>query len=399
MKSTMQQVRAWQGPALLSYGFRPFFLGAAMWAVLSMSIWLGVLSGLWSLQFYVDPIAWHAHEFLFGYLGCVAAGFLLTAVPNWTGQMPIVGWPLGALFALWMAGRAAVGFSAGLPYPAVAMIDLAFPVVLFLVIGREIVAGRNWRNLPVLAVLGALTLGNGIFHWEAAGETDPARGYGLRLGLAAGVMLIALVGGRIVPSFTRNWLVKRGGSRLPKPPMQAFDRLALVVLGAAVAFWVAWPQASATGLALVVAGGLHFIRLGRWAGGLTLAEPLVAVLHAGYAFVPLGAVMVGATILAPAALPSAPALHLWMAGAIGLMTLAIMTRATLGHTGHALKSGPGTTAAYLMVVAAVATRFFAGVIPGAAAGLHIVSGLFWIGAFLGFLALYGPLLAAARKEA
>lgn len=392
MSTTAAQIRAWHGPAILTYGFRPFFLGAALWAVLSMALWVPMLAGRVVLPTAFDPVSWHAHEFLFGYLGAVVAGFLLTAVPNWTGRLPIVGWPLGGLVALWIAGRVAVAVSQTLPPVAVAVADLSLPVVLAAVLAREIVAGRNWRNLIVLGMLAVFAGGNALFHLEAAQGAYPAQGYGLRLGLGAGIMMIAVIGGRVVPSFTRNWLVKRQSAQLPTPPMQGFDKAALVVLLAALVLWVIWPLHAATGAALLLAGALHLGRLVRWSGHRTAAEPLVAVLHAGYAFVPLGALAVSAEILMPGSLGMAGAQHLWMAGAIGLMTLAVMTRATLGHTGQALSAGPGTVAIYAALVVAVLARLAAGFWPGIAGALHIGAGLAWIGAFGGFAVVYGGAL-------
>jgi uncharacterized protein involved in response to NO len=385
-------MRAWTGPAILTYGFRPFFLSAALWAGLAMALWVPMLTGLIVLPTAFDPVSWHAHEFLFGYLGAVVAGFLLTAVPNWTGRLPIVGWPLGALAALWLAGRVAVAASAALPAGLVAVIDLAFPVTLAAVIGREIVAGRNWRNLIVLGLLAVFAAGNLLFHWEAARGDYAAQGYGFRLALCAGLMMIAVIGGRVVPSFTRNWLAKRGPGRLPVPPMQRFDKVALLALMAALLLWVALPFDLVTGAALILAGALHLARLARWAGHRTLAEPLVAVLHAGYAFLPLGALALGAEIIEPGWLGAAEAQHLWMGGAVGLMTLAVMTRATLGHTGLMLTAGPGTVAIYLSLAAAVLARVAAGFWPEAAGLLHAAAGLLWIGAFGGFAVVYGPLL-------
>jgi len=363
-EGSAERMRRWTGPAVLSFGFRPFFFGAGVWAALAMALWLAMLTG---------PLA----------------------LP--TGRLPIVGWPLGGLVALWIVGRLAVAVSAWLPAVVTAALDLAFPVALAGVIAREIVAGRTWRNLMVLALFSAFILGNALFHWEAAVGGVPAQGAGLRLGLGAAVIMIAVIGGRIVPSFTRNWLVKRGPGRLPASPMQRFDKVALLVLLAAVLLWVATPQAAATGAALILAGGLHLLRLARWAGDRTLGEPLVLVLHAGYAFVPLGALALGAEALAPGSLGMAAAQHLWMAGAIGLMTLAVMTRATLGHTGQALTAGPWTAALYLALLAAVAARLAAGVWPSAAASLHSLSGVAWIGAFAGFALLYGPLLLGPRR--
>ncbi len=398
MTSTAEQMRAWRGPVLLTYGFRPFFFGAGVWAVVAMLLWVPMLSGLIVLPTAFDPVSWHAHEFLFGYLGAVVAGFLLTAVPNWTGRLPIVGWPLGGLFTLWVLGRVAVAFSEKLPPAVVALADLVFPLVLAAAIAREIVRGSNWRNLVVLAMLAVLILGNAIFHWEAAQGHFAAEGVGLRLGVGAGLMMVAVIGGRIVPSFTRNWLVKRGSRALPSPPMQRLDLLSLVVLGAAVLVWVVAPAAAATGALLIAAGALHLWRLGRWAGHKTGAEPLLLVLHAGYSLLPLGALAAGSAVFWPGTVGPAAAQHVWMAGAFGLMTLAVMTRATLGHTGQELKADAGTVAIYLLVICAVVARVLSGPLPGFAPALHAGSGLAWIAAFGGFSAHYGRHLLRARPK-
>lgn len=389
MTTTTEQMRAWNGPAILTYGFRPFFFGAAVWAALAMVLWVPMLSGRNVLPTAFDPVSWHAHEFLFGYLGAVVAGFLLTAVPNWTGRLPIVGWRLGMLVGLWLAGRVAVAVSGGMPAELVAMADLAFPVAFALLIAREIVAGKNWRNLIVLAMLGVFIIGNALFHWEAAKGYFAAQGYGLRLGLSAGVMMIAVIGGRIVPSFTRNWLVKRKSTALPVAPMQTFDKVALLVLLVALVLWVALPLGTLTGLALALAGVLHAVRLARWAGHRTFAEPLVTVLHAGYAFLPLGALALAMEILAPGSFGMAGAQHFWMAGAFGLMTLAVMTRATLGHTGQNLTAGAGTVAIYLALILSVFARVAGGVWPEFSGSLHMMAGLFWMAAFAGFAIVYG----------
>lgn len=395
MTTSAERIRAWDGPAILSFGFRPFFLLAGFWATLAMGLWVAMLGGRAGPPTAFDPVSWHAHEFLFGFLGAVMAGFLLTAVPNWTGRLPITGWPLAGLAALWLAGRAAVALSAHLPTLAVAAVDLGFPVVLGAVLAREIVAGRNWRNAPVLGLLGVFTLGNALFHWEAAAGGAPAQGVGLRLALAAAVMLIALIGGRIVPSFTRNWLVQRGETRLPVPPMQRFDKAALAVLGAALVFWVAAPDHPLTGAALLLAGALHLARLMRWRGHLAWPEPLVTVLHAGYLFVPLGALGLGAEILSPGSFGMAAAQHLWMAGAIGLMTMAVMTRAALGHGGRPLHATGPIAALYVLLVVSVIARLLAGALPGAAWPLHL-SAAAWVLAWGGFTAIYWPILTRPK---
>ncbi|NMM43098.1 NnrS family protein [Rhodospirillaceae bacterium KN72] len=397
MVSSMDRVRNWQGPAVFSYGFRPFFLGAGLWAAVSMVLWVPLLSGHIDIPTAFDPVSWHAHEFLFGYLGAVLAGFLLTAVPNWTGRLPMVGWPLVGLFVLWAVGRLAVLYGSLLSPGVVAAADLAMPVALIVAIAREIVIGKNWRNLIVLAMATALAVGNALFHWEAATGAFAAQGMGLRLGLAAGVMMIAVVGGRIVPSFTRNWLVKRAAASLPAPPMGRFDRVALVALLAALVAWVGIPESAVSGALLAIAGVLHFVRLVRWKGGSTAAEPLVLILHIGYAFVPLGAVAMAVAVLTPDGLYVADAQHLWMAGGIGIMTVAVMTRATLGHTGQALTAGKGTLLVYGLIILSVMLRFCAGSLPFDGTMLYSLSGLSWILGYVGFVLFYGPKLLRRAK--
>lgn len=271
-------------------------------------------------------------------------------------------------------------------------IDLAFPVVLGATILREIVAGRNWRNLIVLGLLAAFAAANLLFHLEATGGADAAQGTGLRLGLACAVMMISVVGGRIVPSFTRNWLVKAGSEARPAPPMQRFDQIGLIVTLAGLAVWVFDAEWLITGALLLVVAGFQLARLLRWQGAATWREPLVWVLHVGYAFIPLGALAAGAAIVLPDTIGLAASQHVWMAGAIGLMTLAVMTRATLGHTGRALHAGSATTAIYLSLIGAVGLRLLAGVFPETAMGLYAFSAVLWVCAFGGFVSVYGALL-------
>lgn len=391
-KTTAEQMRQWDGLAVLSFGFRPFFLLGALWAAFAMAMWISMLAGGLVLATRFDIVSWHAHEFLFGYLSAIIAGFLLTAVPNWTGRLPVLGWRLGALVALWISGRLAIAFSAFMPALLVALIDLMFAIALGLLIAREIVAGRNWRNLIVLVMLTVFTLANLLFHMEAGQGAYAAQGIGLRLGLAAVLMMISVIGGRIVPSFTRNWLVKSGSDARPVPPMQAFDKVVLMITLAGLAFWVFWPDWPVTGLMLLLVGIFQTVRLVRWKGLNTLSEPLVWVLHLGYGLVPLGALFVGMDILFPEISGLAAPQHVWMAGATGLMTLAVMTRATLGHTGRALHADSATLAIYLALISSVSVRLAAGMFPDVALTLYILSALLWISAFGGFAIAYGGLL-------
>ncbi len=394
MTTSAEQMRAWNGPAILSYGFRPFFLFGSIWAAVAMLLWVFMLSGHEVLATAFDPVSWHAHEFLFGYLGAILAGFLLTAVPNWTGRLPIVGWPLGALVGLWIAGRLTIATSALLPWGVAAAIDLAFPLALFAALAREVVSGRNWKNLPVLGLLLGMFIANGLFHIEATQGGYPAKGFGLRLGLVVAVMLVSLIGGRIVPSFTRNWLAQRGSTTLPVP-FGRNDGAVLLLSMAALIVWVVWPEATATAVVCGLAGVLHVWRMSRWSGHRTGAEALVWVLHAGYACVPLGFLAVAAGLLLPGMAPAAQ--HIWMAGAVGLMTLAVMTRASLGHTGRPLHATIPITAIYTSLIVAVLARFVAGALPASEWPIHLAA-CAWIAAFAGFSIIYWPVLARPKLE-
>ncbi|MDJ0611326.1 MAG: NnrS family protein [Kiloniellales bacterium] len=393
-QSPADRRRAYRGPAILQQGFRPFFLGAGAWTVIAMALWLGIYLGYLALPSRFDPLAWHSHEMLFGFVGAAIAGFLLTAVPNWTGRLPVRGWPLALLFSLWVAGRLAVGLSEVIGAAAAALIDVAFLVALDGVLLREILAGRNWRNLPVVVIVALLAGCNILIHLEDLTNAETASG-GLRLALATVVMLIALIGGRIVPSFTRNWLKKRNEARLPRP-FGPLDRAVLLATLVAGLCWTAWPDSAVTGLLCLLAGLGNGWRLARWRGHRTLCEPLVWVLHLGYGWVALGLAVLGLSIWFPDLLPSAP-IHALTAGAMGTMTLAVMTRATLGHTGQALSAGFGTTAIYLLVTAAALLRILSSIIEAGSSLALTLGALCWVGAFGLFVALYAPLLMARRR--
>ena len=381
---------SYDGPALFAYGFRPFFLGGTVWSVACIVLWVPQFMGHLILRTAYAPLDWHIHEMLYGYVAAVVAGFLLTAVPNWTGRLPICGRPLMALAGLWLLGRTAILASAEIGLPLAAVIDLGFLAALAAVAAREIMAGKNWRNLRVLVLIGLLIVGNVVFHAEV--YLTGSANYGIRIGVGAVIMLISLVGGRIVPSFTRNWLVRQGPGRLPIP-FSRFDIVTIATGFIALALWVGLPEKRLTGGALLVAAIMHGARLFRWAGDRTMSDRLVLVLHVGYAFVPLGFALVGLSILDQAALPASAGIHAWTAGAIGMMTLAVMTRATLGHTGQPLVAGRGTQTIYGLALCAALLRIGAG-LDGSMLVMEI-AGAAWVAAFSGFVLLYGPLLAKA----
>ena len=394
MSTSVEQMRSYAGPALLSFGFRPFFLGGAIWAVVAVTLWLPTMAGSLTLPTAFNPFEWHAHELLYGFLPAVVAGFLLTAVPNWTGRLPILGTPLLLLFLLWIMGRIAVMTSAVTGLWFAAAVDLGFLASLIAVIAREVIAGRNLRNLRVLVLVGLLLVGNAVFHVEAG--LGSGSGYGKRIGIAAAVLLISLIGGRIIPSFTRNWLVKRGPGRLPVP-FQRFDAFAVVAAAVALISWILAPDNIPTAILLLIAGALHAIRLARWAGERTAPERMVLVLHVGYAFVPLGFFLVSLSIFAPNVVSSSGALHGWTVGAIGLMTLGVMTRASLGHAGRGLTATWPIMALYAAALIAALARIMAA-FEIARMPMLYVSAAAWAIAFGGFVLVYWPLLTRPRPQ-
>ncbi len=392
--AAIPRYRPHRGPVIFSAGFRPFFLGSAIWAAVAIPLWLAVYGSEIAAPSLLAPLVWHAHEMVFGFAAATVAGFLLTAIPNWTGRMPLQGWPLATLVALWAIGRIAVFLSAAIGAGAAAIADLSFPLAFLCVVGHEIVTGRNWRNLPMLAALSLLLLGNLLVHLDALGIADSAE-LGNRTGLVTLLMLISLVGGRIIPSFTHNSLKKARPAIKPPIPEGRFDRAALVATALALGAWALAPDALLSAWANLVAGGAVAVRLSRWRGVRTWTEPLLLVLHIGYAWLALGLMLLGLNRFFEV-LPATAALHALTVGAVGTMTLAVMTRATLGHTGRSLTAGPGTKLIYVLITLAAVLRVLS---PLAGEGADFVlplAGAAWSGAFGLFAICYGRALACPR---
>jgi len=391
--SSAEQLRAYRGPALFSYGFRPFFLaGSALAAAIPLLTALA-MSGAAAFRPPGGIVSWHGHEMVYGYLGAVVAGFVLTAVPNWTGRLPIVGSRLIGLFALWFAGRVAVLFSGHIGAPIAALIDVAFPAALAFFLWREVIVGKNWRNVPVCILILLFALGNVL--WHAGRIEGAAESFGLRWGAGIVLILLALVGGRITPSFTRNWIVKSGR----KPIAASFarlDRFAMAVLGAAILAWLAAAESAVSGALLLLAGALHFVRLARWGGWRTFAEPLVAILHVGYLWLAAALTLLGLSILAPTTIAPTGALHAATAGAAGVMTLGVMTRATRGHTGRPLTADRLTSVIFALVNIGAALRVAAPHLPISYSDAVGLAGALWAGAFALFAVVYGRYLATPR---
>ena len=379
------------GPALLSYGFRPFFLGAGVWAVVSMALWIGGLALGLPLGGDYGAVAWHGHEMLFGFGAAVLGGFLMTAIPNWTGQMPLSGPPLAVLACLWLAGRVAM---LAIPWigvvPAV-VVDAAFLPVLVGVCGRELFAGKKWSDMKVLVAIAVVGLANIGFHAEVL-ATGAAQG-SARAAVAGYVLLVTIIGGRIVPSFTRNWLALHGASRMPVS-FNGRDGLAIVAGLGALVVWVVAPQGPACAAAGLVGAAVIAWRLARWRGAATRSEPLLFVLHVAFGFLGLGFLGIAAGALGW--LPAAGAMHLMVVGGIAGMMLAVMTRATRGHTGNPLTASRWTTVSYACLFAAALARPAADLFGEAM--LLELAGLLWIAAFGLFLLEYGPMLLRDSKQ-
>ncbi|MCP4380733.1 MAG: NnrS family protein [Hyphomicrobiales bacterium] len=382
-------VGRWSAPglAVLTYGFRPFFLCGAIYAALGIPVWLLMLiHGVEPLGPF-DGLGWHIHEMIFGFLVAIMAGFALTAIPNWTGRLPLSGLPLAGLISLWVIGRLASSFVAA-PLPAL-MLDCAFLFVLALAIWREILAGANHRNIPIAMLFTVMALANLAFHLET-GWSLTGPGYAERAALGVAAVMITLIGGRIVPSFTRNWMARLSIEPLPVP-FRTFDKAVLLVTAAAMAAWVGWPDGALAGSLLIIAGGLSLVRLMRWRGVTAWKEPIVLILHVGYLWLGLSLVFLGLAALG-AGVVASTAVHALTAGAIGTMTLAVMTRASLGHTGRALVADGSTIAIYVLVTFGAVLRVAAPLADSWYLALITAGGLTWSAAFALFAIAYGPLL-------
>jgi len=386
--------RSWQ-PAVLTYAFRPMFLAAGSWAIVAIAIWFAMFLGYLRLPTRFDPLTWHIHEMLFGFVMASVAGFLLTAIPNWTSRLPVRGYPLAVLAGLWLLGRLACLISADLPAWLAIVADLSFPVVLLAVAAREIIVGRNWRNLPMTAPFAVFIIADVLMHLESIGISVPA-GLGWRLGLAAPILLISVIGGRIIPSFTRNWLFKRHSMRLPVT-LSTIDEASIALLCAGLVLWAVFPDFGVAGVILVIASLVNAWRLARWAGRRTWAEPLLFILHVGYAWLVLGIGLLGLSILG-AGVPVASAIHALTAGAIGIMILAVMPRVTLGHTGRDLTANRATVAIFVLINAAGIARVCASWHPNGMMILLALSAACWIAAFGLFEIVYGPMLLTRQRN-
>lgn len=348
---------------VLSVGFRPFFLLGSIWSAIALGIWVFAFAGDAALAVPLGALSWHMHEMLFGFVLAAIAGFILTAVANWTGRRPIRGTPLAGLVLLWALGRV-LNLSPAVPLWLIAAVDVSFPALLALLAAREIIAARSWRNLMMPVPLAVLAGADVLMYLEAHGWPVPV-GIGWRLAVAAVITLVSVVGARIIPVFTRNWLVARGETSIPVYRV-GLDRSASGILHGGLLAWAFFPDNRLAGVLLLLGGGLNLARLFGWRGVATWRDPLLAILHIGYLWVVTGVTLLGIAIFT-SAVPETAAIHALTAGAIGTMVLAVMTRVCRGHTGRPLRAGRLTLLIYNLVIFAAIIRV-AGVLSTSAYG-------------------------------
>jgi len=379
----------YEGPALFSYGFRPFFLGAALFAGVAIPVWVFIVAGGSSPAFLYAPREWHVHEMLFGFLPGVMTGFLLTAIPNWTGRAPLRGTPLVSLWVLWLAGRLVVAMPGPAPFLA-AVIDGGFLVVLAMIVWREIVAAGSWDRSPIGLLITLYAGANALFHVLALRgvATDVAE----RVALSILLLLLTMIGGRLTPLFIGEYLAEQRSPARPAP-FSRLDGLSMLLVPVAAVAWIVHPEGLEAGALFVGAGLANLMRVSRWRGWMAWREPLVFILTVGYGWVALSLLALGGASLG--VLPGANAVHVLTGGAVGTMTLAVMTRASLGHTGRPRHADLMTVIIYVLVNLGALLRVFAPA-SDAPTGPTIlllgIAALGWSGAYLLFALVHGPIL-------
>lgn len=384
------------GPVFFAAGFRPFFLFTAVQALASLPLWLAVYAGGLDLRLPFSATLWHGHEMVFGFAGAAIAGFLLTAVPNWTNTHHVSGRPLMALFVLWLAGRVAFTLAGFLPAALVAVLDLAFMPYLAWLVGKPLIAAGKWRNIAFVPILTLFTLCNLAVHLQAGLAWGDAMA-GVYMALTLVLVLITIVGGRIVPSFTQNWL-RMQGRPVEVTPLAWVEKggaVGSVVAGMAAA--VLMPSSTVAGGLLLLAAAVHGLRLSRWHGAATLKSPILWVLHLGYLWLVVGLTLFGLSCFVDF-LPTTAALHALTAGCVGTMVLAVMSRAALGHSGRPLTVSAPVVAAYVLLSLGTALRVAAPLAGGAQMGLTHAGGSLWALGWLLFVVVYLPILVRPRAD-
>ncbi len=379
-------------PAVLTYGFRPFFLLAGIHAAIAIPLWIAVLHGFDLSPTLLPAPVWHAHEMLYGFIAAAMAGFLLTAVPSWTNRRGYAGAPLAALVLLWLAGRVAMTVPLGLSPLWAALIDLAFIPGLALTILPALLRSGNRRNLAFIGLLALLFASNLHFHLSAAAEVSP-----LLLGLNAMLFLVSLLGGRMVPAFTSAGLKQLGiDTRIRR--YQPLDRAALFAVAGVLLLDLVFPASLYAAVMALVAAILLAAQLSQWQGHRTLRMPIVWVLHVAFAWLPI-CLALKAAVLFAVPIPGNSWLHALTVGALATMIIGVMSRAALGHTGRELVAPRAIVAGYFMLMGAALMRVFGPMLlPSAESWWLVVAALLWCLAFLLFLVVYAPILCRPRID-
>jgi len=388
-------------PIFYSYAFRPFFLFAFVYAFVAMSAWLtwiglhAVGAEVLEMSISLPPYRWHAHEMLFGYAIAAITGFFLTAVPNWTDTKPVQGLTLVALTIAWVAGRLAIWFSAYLPDLLVAGLDLLLiPMLLGLVL-KALKSRWSKRNLIFVPILLALFAANLLVHLEQMGITEDTMASGHTLALNTILILIVIIGGRVIPAFTTNALRRQGEENLPQThptvSVAAVASMVLIALGDLMAL-----DDSLRGGLAIFAVAANVLRVTKWQTLKTLGEPIVWIIHLGYAWLIVGLSLKAFALFSPA-LTEITAMHALTVGTVGSMTIGIMTRAALGHTGRQIHASPVMVAAYVMMSLAALIRIVGpALVPEFYNETMLISGLLWIALFFGLSWVFWPVLTQPR---
>jgi len=382
--------------ALFAYGFRPFFLAAGLSAVLAVPAWLAMLALGSTPLGTLPPHLWHAHELFYGFVAAALAGFLLTAVPGWTGARGFAGWPLVALASVWLLGRLAFALANAVPFWALAAAELAFLPGLAVLLAPPLLRSRN-RNTPLLFVIAALWVADAAFVAGLARQDPLLASRSLQIAIDLMLLVVTVIGGRIVPSFTANALRRRGETAdIRNLPWLERSVIALMVLVVLVDLWR--PDGAAAGWLAALTAIAQGVRLSRWRSARVGGEPILWVLHVGYAWMPVGFALKALSLLADAGW-AAHWPHALTMGVFGTMILAVTTRAALGHTGRDLTVGGSIAAAYVLLTLGVATRVFAPALwPSHYLGTLLVSGFLWTAAFALYLIVYWPILTLPRTD-
>lgn len=375
-------------------GFRPFFLGAAVIAIVNLLIWLLYVSGNMEIPSLFTPTIWHMHEMIFGFIGAAIAGFLLTAVPNWTGRPALKNWNLILLFGLWLMGRIVVFYSEYTQGVIAALVDLPFFFLLSLYLFNELKKSGNKRNYPIAILLLSFGFANMLMHVEIIFDIETAI-YGYRLAIILVALLIMIIGGRIIPNFTNNWLKQHKISKLA-PSMNKFDMLAIMVSLVGLIGWIIAPESYVIGVILCVAGGLQLLRVLRWRGYLIFKNPILLIMQISYFWLALALFLLGLFIMTGNSQLDIP-LHILTLGTFSVMILAIMTRATLGHTGRKIVASKITVFVYIFINLSLLFRILAPIIDIAYLPFLHISGLMWLLSFGLFLFQYAPYMFMRRK--